>query len=234
MGSPSASDGFKVLGTQWTLRGRTSAEVRSRMGAAWAKFHALWPLLGKRDGNLHKKLKCFDASVTQTALWCCESWLLTVKEKRLLESTQNRMLRKFAGPGRRPEEPWVDWVKRSTRTARKHAESAGIRFWLDAHLKAKWGWAGHTVRMQPDRLACRAAAWRDSEWWKEEMELPASLRHHRPHRTRWFRWEDDLKKYASECAWGSWQSVAKTRDIGGKAYLWQSHCSDFVKMTKKT
>ena len=30
-----ATEGFKVLGTQFTLQGRTSAEIRSRMGAAW-------------------------------------------------------------------------------------------------------------------------------------------------------------------------------------------------------
>jgi hypothetical protein len=223
-----ACEGFKVLGTQWTLHGRTSAELRCRIGAAWAKFHALWPLLGKRDGNLLKKLRVFDASVTQTALWCCESWLLTVKEKRLLESTQNRMLRRIAGPGRRPEEPWVDWIKRSTRAAREHAANAGIRLWVDSHLKAKWCWAGHVLRMQPARLACRAATWRDGEWWRTEMrETPASLRYHRPHRTRWFRWEDELKKYALEQGWSSWQSITKQRDI------WLQHWKGFVKAMKK-
>ena len=103
-----ACEGFKVLGTQFTLHGRTSAELRARIGAAWAKFHSLWLLFGKRDGNLMKKLRVFDATVTQTVLWCSESWLLTLKEKRLLVSTQNNMLRKVAGPKRRPEEPWVD------------------------------------------------------------------------------------------------------------------------------
>ena len=71
---------------------------------------------------------------------------------------------------RRLDEPWVDWIKRSTRTARKHAEKVGIRLWLDSYLKAKWCWAGHVLRMHPDRLARRAVIWRDSEWWKEEME----------------------------------------------------------------
>ena len=47
-----ASEGFKVLGVQYTLEGRCSAEIKARMAAAWAKFYTLWPLLGKRDGNL--------------------------------------------------------------------------------------------------------------------------------------------------------------------------------------
>ena len=219
----SASEGFKVLGTQWTLHGRTSAELRARMAAAWGKFHSLWPLLGKRDGNLTRKLRVFDTSVTQTALWCNESWLLTVKEKRLLTSTFNCMLRKIAGPRRRPEEEWVDWIKRSTRSARKLAETAGIRFWQQSHLKAKWCWAGHVLRMEPSRLACRATQWRDSAWWKNEEGFPIGVRMHRPYRTRWFRWEDDIKRYASSEGWQSWQTAAQDRDC------WSNHCQSFIK-----
>ena len=58
----SASEGFKVLGTQFTLNGRTSTEVQSCMAAAWAKCFSLWPILGKRDGNLEKRLRLFDAA----------------------------------------------------------------------------------------------------------------------------------------------------------------------------
>ena len=67
-----ASVGFRVLRTQFTLLGRCSAEGRSRISAAWGKFHSLWPLLGKRDGNLKQRLRLFDSCVAQTALWCAE------------------------------------------------------------------------------------------------------------------------------------------------------------------
>ena len=193
----------------------------------------LWPLLGKKDGNLSQKLKVFDASVTQTVLWCCESWLLTQTEMRLLVSAQNNILRRIAGPRRRPEEQWVDWVKRSTRAARKSAEIAGIRFWLDAHFKAKWTWAGHILRMDPSRLACRSVQWRDSVWWSLEMALPEGLRLHRPHRTHWFRWEDDLRRYATICGWASWQAVAQQKDEHGNASAWLAHCKGFIKFMRK-
>ena len=44
----SPEKGFKVLGTQFTLKGRCATEVRARMAAAWSKFHSLWLVLGKR------------------------------------------------------------------------------------------------------------------------------------------------------------------------------------------
>ena len=180
-----------------------------------------------------QKLKVFDGSVTQTVLWCCESWLLTKNEKRLLESAQNNMLRRIAGPRRRPEEQWIDWIKRSTRAARKSAKTAGIRFWLEAHLKAKWTWAGHVLRMDPLRLACRSTQWRDSVWWTAEQALPSSLRMHRPHRTRWFRWEDELRRYAADRCWSSWQSVAQHRDVHGCASEWLGHCKGFITYTMR-
>ena len=42
----SASSGFKVLGTQYTLQGRCTAEIKGRIATAWGKFYALWPVLG--------------------------------------------------------------------------------------------------------------------------------------------------------------------------------------------
>ena len=223
-----ATVGFKILGTIFTLSGRVSAEIRARMAAAWGKFHQLWPLLGKRDGNIHKRLRLFDTCVSQTLLWCSESWLLTQNEKRLLRSTQNHMLRRIAGPRRAPDELWIDWIKRSTPAAKKLAAEAGIRFWISAHLRSKWSWAGHVVRMDATRLARRATEWRDSKWQAEESMNPASTRLRRPGCSRWFRWEDELKQYAAISGWSSWQDVAMLRDCSGKAAVWASHCDSFV------
>ena len=197
------------------------------MNGAWGKFHSLWPLLGKRDGNLNKRLRLFDSSVTQTALWCCESWLLTQREKRLLQSTQNAMLRRIAGPRRAPEEPWVDWVKRSTRRALALAREAGIRLWKDAYLKSKWCWAGHVMRMSPDRIARRGVEWRDSRWQAVENALPAGMRVRRPGRKRWFRWEDELRSYAEHNGLDCWQALAQNRKI------WMEHCEHFLKYVRR-
>ena len=197
------------------------------MVAAWGKFHSLCPISGKRDGNLHKRLRLFDTSVTQTALWCSESWLLTQSEKRLLCTTQHAMLRRIAGPRRAPEEPWVDWTKQSTKRAVAAAKESGIKLWLQAHLKNKWCWAGHVLRMTPGRLARRAVEWRDCSWQATEYQLPVQLRTRRPCRKRWFRWEDDLRNSANRNGWTFWQEVAEQR------FRWRSHCEGFVEYGKK-
>ena len=218
-----AAVGFKALGTQFTLSGRTSVEVKARIRAAWAKFHSLWPILGKRESSLTKRLRLFDATVTQTVLWCTESWLLTKAEKRWLQSVQNNMLRRIAGPRRRPDETWVEWIKRATRAARSVAKDVPIRFWSEAHLRSKWRWAGHVMRMHEDRLARRSVVWRDSAWQADENRMPESLRMRRSRSTRWFRWEDELRHFAQTLGEAPWQELARDRD------QWQSLADDFIK-----
>ena len=143
------------------------------------------------------------------------------------------MLRKMAGPRKHPQEDWLDWVKRSSRGVRKVAESVGIRLWFPAHLKVKWGWAGHVLGMDPNRLASRALQWRDSSWAASEMEISSCLWLHRPHRTRWFREEEDLHKYLVEHMIGSWQSVSQPRNSKGCAQDSQARCNFFIKFMKK-
>ena len=221
--------GFPVLGTNFTLHGRTSREIQLRISAAWGKFHQLWHLLKRRDTNAQKRLRLFDMCVTQTALWCNESWLLTVAERRRLQSVQNEMLRRIVGPRRRPDEEYVDWIVHATAAARRIAKSAGIRFWAETHLTSKFRWAGHVMRMDDRRLAKRATEWRDSEWWSTELQLPASLRIRRPFKTRWFRWEDDLKRFAVHMGWTCWQDKAQERDHAGKPSVWNSAAQNFTK-----
>ena len=206
------SEGFKILGTRFTLSGRTSAEVTARINAAWGEFHKIWPLIGRRDGQMKERLRLFDMCVTQTMLWCCESWTLTKAEKQRMQTVQNDMLRRIVGPRRGAEEEWLTWIKLSTRAARKHAKDARVRFWLEAHLRKKWSLAGHVARMAEDRLAKRATVWRDSFWWAIEGSMPIASRCQRPVRTRWLRWEDELRRYASsDCGGMPWQETAQNK-----------------------
>ena len=84
----SAWDGFKILGTIYTLFGRTDVEFDKRVACAWGQFHKIWPLLARRSANLTKRLQIFHADVRQCLLWCCESWNLTVEQMTKLTTTE--------------------------------------------------------------------------------------------------------------------------------------------------
>ena len=200
--------------------------MQCRISATRARLHHLRSLLCKENGNLQKRLLLLDKAVTATLLWACESWTLTKQEQQRLTSVQNSMLRRVVVSHRQACETWVDWVKRSSRYARAAARRAGIRFWVEAYLEAKWKWAGHVIRMDPERPARRITEWRDSEWSLIVDALHGNSldRLRRRRRQRWFRWEDSLRKFATQQGWTSWQRAAQDRD------LWRAGTKGFVKM----
>ena len=189
-------------------------EFQHRLRAAWGKFHELWPLLGKRDASLHKRLRLFDSTVTKAALWCSESWTLTVKEKKQLRTAQRDMLRRFAGPKRKPDETYVDWIQRATHAAECRARNAGSKRWLDLHLNSKWKWAAKLADASHERLARRVTFWRDSAWWSHQ-ERGAAAYGVRPIRAKpgsMLRWEDDMRRFCEKLDSIPWQDLVMDRE----------------------
>ena len=130
----SATEGFKVLGVQMSLVHNTQRELHLRIMAAWGKFHEIWPLRRRRDTSIRKRLQIFDSVVGGCMLWCCESWTLTRQLKQTVRKTQGAMLQRFACPRRRPEEEYIDWIRRATCQAELEASQARVRMWLQAAL----------------------------------------------------------------------------------------------------
>jgi hypothetical protein len=204
--------GCKILGTTFTLNGTSDVEFEARIAAGWAKFHQVLPLLSKRDGNLFKRLQLFDATVSKAVLWCCESWALTVKQRRTLTTTRRIMLRRIAGRRRQPDEEYVTWIKRSTRYIEELSNSAGIVCWQKQYLQKKWMWAGRIAQMDCKRFAHRATIWRDFDWSLEQGAARSVVRA-RPGNRR--RWEDDLRRFASQHGWEGWKIMALTAEWSG-------------------
>ena len=122
---------------------------------------------------------------------------------------QRSMLRRFAGPRRRPDEDFVSWIRRSTRAATQTADAAGVRCWVMEHLKAKWCWAGHLARMghyRADSWALKATFWRDAAWKQDYSrgQLLHSVRPLRSRAGRWNRWEDEIVKGSKELGVLNW------------------------------
>ena len=143
-------------------------------------------------------------------MWCCESWLLTVRDRQRLQSVERSMLRRFAGPRRAPDEEYVAWLQRSTRSAEHARDSAGISSWNVQVAFRKWGWAGHVARMNQHRWASRLTFWRDSEWWGQQDHRTSGVVS-RPMRSRqghFSRWETELCKFSETQAWPDWRQRA--------------------------
>ena len=131
-------------------------------------------------------LKLFEAVVTTTALYGSCSWVMT--RERKLQVAQRRMLRRVCSSARRPDEDWVDWIRRATDYAEHCLKAHGADSWVVAQRSRKWRWAGKVARMMPDRWAQLVLLWEPGGGHR---------RVGRPCR----RWSEDLEEFCNDKDW---------------------------------
>ena len=132
------------------------------------------------------------------------------------------MLRRFAGPRRRPDEDYLSSVVRATHEAEDNLRAAGLQPCLLEYLHRKWCWAGRILRMDFSRWTRRVTVWRDRDWWRQQPRdflRPTGARH-----AHWFRWEDILVRYAESHSWDSWQKQAMLLNEDD----WALHAASFA------
>ena len=203
-------DGLEILGTILALKDCTAVEIRNRVAVGWRRFWSLKLLVQNRSTSLKKRLKLFDATIGSSVLWCCQSWTPRSDDLAVLRTARNAMLRRICDFRRRPDEDWLDWMKRATQRARNAANKAGIREWVQAHAAQKWSWAGHVGRRASTTWLWRVTSWRDSEWGVTVSSLGCE-RPLRPSRRRWMKWEDALRRYCEVNDLGAWIRFATNK-----------------------
>ena len=109
------------------------------------------------------------------------------------------MLRWVTGLGRRGDEPWVDFVKRSTHTSERLAREHGVKDWLQAQQWRKWKLAGEAARRTDKRWSHRLLNWKP---FFRKL-------HHRDVGRPCLRWSDSLV----EVAGGEWVEAAVDKGL---------------------
>jgi hypothetical protein len=83
-------------------------------------------------------------------LYGCETWSLTLREKRRLRVIDNRVLRRIFGPQR--DEVTAEWRKLHNEELRDLYSSPRI---IRIIMSRRMRWAGHVARMRENRIAYR-------------------------------------------------------------------------------
>jgi len=133
--------------------GDDRADVKYRMDIAQARFsslHHIW-----KDHRLRRtmKFRLYKSSVCSTLTHACEAWDLTEDVRRLLNGFNSRCLHTIT---KRPH--------RATATNPEYNLVLAIR-------KRRLRYAGHILRMDPNRLVRRTlAAYVGGPYWKTARE----------------------------------------------------------------
>ena len=206
-----ASGHTEYLGRLLGFSAFHDTEIDHRINKAWAKFHMLKSELCCQYYPLRERLRLFNAVITPSVLYGSSTWTMTASRERRLKSAQRRTLRMGCKTGRKPEETWVEWVRRATHYADAASQDHNVECWVVAQRRRKYKWAGHVARMSDDRWTFRALCWRP---------ISGTRAVGRPHK----RWADDLDLYFATTLSTSpedWIALAQSRDD------WRSYEDDF-------
>ena len=115
-------------------------------------------LLSSRLLSKNLEIKIYRTIILPVVLYGCETWSLTMREKRRLRVFENRVLRRIFGP--RKEEVTGEW-------RRLHNEELRDLYSLPNIVRViksrRMRWAGHVARMGEERNSI-------GSWWGNRRE----------------------------------------------------------------
>ena len=91
---------FKYLGTTLTNQNSIAEETKSRLKLRNACYHSVQNLLSSRLLSKNLKIKIYGTIILRLVLYGCETWSLTLREKRMLRVIESTVLRRIFGPRR--------------------------------------------------------------------------------------------------------------------------------------
>ena len=152
---------FKYLGSTVETTGGCELEVNLRVSAAWKKWKEITPVICDKKMPIKLKTKLYKTVVRPVMLYGAETWSTRVKEVRLLEKTEMRMLR------------WIMGV-----SLRDRIRSEDIR--------AKLGVVNITEKLKEMRLRWYGHVQRSERYIKTALDMPVTgTRSRGRQRMRW-------------------------------------------------
>ena len=98
---------FKYLETTLTNQNSITEEIKSRLRSGNACCHSVQNLLPSRLLSKNLKIKIYRTIILPVVLYGCETWSLTLREKRKLRVFENMLLKRIFGP--RWDEVMGEW-----------------------------------------------------------------------------------------------------------------------------
>jgi hypothetical protein len=86
---------FKYLGSLISTELNENAEIKTRINKAKATMGRTKHFFSNKDVDIRTKFSVYNAFVINTALWGCESWNLSTRNKALLESFHHSAIRRI-------------------------------------------------------------------------------------------------------------------------------------------
>jgi len=190
---------FKYMGKTLSNQNSVAEEIKSRLRPGNACYHSMQNLLSSRLLSKNLKMKIYRTLILPVVLYGCETWSLTLREKRKLWVFENTVLRRIFGP--RSNEVTGEWRRLHNEELNDLYSSPNI---VRVIKSRRMRWAGHVARMGEEKGVYRVFV------GKPEGRRPLG----RPRR----RWVDNIRMDLQEvgCGYMDWIGLSQDR-----VYRWR-------------
>ena len=181
------------VGTILNFNGNDGTALENRLAQGTKVFHKWKPILQCRQAPLAARIRLTSATVFSAVLWLSETWHLTKRQQKQLNSWGARIMARVVGLRPRVEEDSAEFWRRLFRTGHKIMDAYGGSLEVRRRQRLH-AFAGHLAR-QPDALPGVALRTRSLAWWRFFQQTGGQTH---PKQFKPWRWEEQLVAYYGE------------------------------------
>ncbi|CAE7460161.1 unnamed protein product [Symbiodinium sp. CCMP2592] len=162
---------LNVMGLQLSVTGTTCRMLAGLLARARDTFWSMKNLL-LSDAPIHARIRLMHTVVGGCGLWCISAFFPDQSAQHLVNTFQMQLIISMLKIRRRPDEGWLQFRKRSYRTARAVLWQGQHRRWSSVWCERHWLYLGHLARSllhDPPPAAGLVCAYRNREWWLSEQ-----------------------------------------------------------------
>ena len=165
---------YKYLGSYVNPDNSLDKEMNVRIGKAWGQFNKLSKVWNSK-ASIRTKMRIYQTSVRPTMTYACETWALTSKQEKKLDTTDRKIIRRILN---------IKWFQKQTNEELyKITQLQPLSSFI---TKMRLKWLGHVLRFEDNNVVKNLLFW-EPEGAKRPVGRPI------------FRFSDAVRRDAKYC-----------------------------------
>ena len=184
---------YKYLGTIFNCSNIIREEIQARINSGNKIYYALQHLLISNALSRNTKITIYKTLIRPIVLYGSETWSTTKRDEALLQTFENKVLRRIFGPIRDTQSG--EWKRRSNKDIHDLFKSPLITGIMKAN---RLQWLGHIERMEDNR--------------ETKLAYTQEINDRRPRGRPRRRWRDNIHTDLQALGITNWQEKVNQRD----------------------